>query len=237
MLCYCGVIGPLIVAVDTINKSLGMQSKIFANWFKEFSIIVLTQSLQAMFMLLILKIISAVNNDKNLPDTILGIVTIMLTTALVKFEKTFKSIFGIRSTMLGDTKGGAMKMFASMQSLGKAGSAVGDNVKKMGEASKKKKSAQQERVAAQNRLRRKTELYNALAADGSSGSSGASGQPDSSRSQGALFSPDGFGEKGSMSSGTFDLSDAQLPETLNLAEGSGEKQFLEEIEKAIHGAE
>lgn len=224
------MIGPLIVAVDTINKALGMQSKIFSNWLKEFAMIVFTQSLQAMFLLLVLKIIKGVN-DKDNGGYMVGIVSMMLTAALVKFEKTFKSIFGIRSTMLGEVKGGAMKMFSSMQSLGKAGSAVGDNVKKMDEASKKKKSAQQERVAAQNRLRRKTELYNALAADGSSGSSGASGQPDSSRSQGALFSPDGFGEKGSMSSGTFDLSDAQLPETLNLAEGSGEKQFLEEIEK------
>ena len=132
---------PLIVAVDTVNKSLGLQSKLLSTWVKEFTITVFIQSIHAAFMVVLLKIIQATYTTASLGYTISGILTIILTTALVKFEKVFKSLLGIGTGMMGEIKGGAEKAFKTIHGLRQGVGAVADNAKKMRDAQSKKADA------------------------------------------------------------------------------------------------
>lgn len=135
------LVSPLVVAVDTVNKSLGLQSKLLSTWVKEFTITVFIQSIHAAFMVVLLKIIQATYTTASLGYTISGILTIILTAALVKFEKVFKSLLGIRTGMMGEIKGGAASAFKTIHGLRQGVGAVADNAKKMRDAQSKKADA------------------------------------------------------------------------------------------------
>lgn len=135
------IVSPLIVAVDTVNKSLGLQSKILSTWVKEFTITVFIQSLHALFLAVILKILSEVYSLTAMTDSLQGIIAIILTTALVKFEKVFKGLFGIRTGMMGEIKGGAAGAFKAIHGVRQGVGAVADNAKKAKTALDKKANA------------------------------------------------------------------------------------------------
>lgn len=88
------------------NKSEG----IFASWLKNFSIVVLTQSFHAVYLMFIMKFISAVMGGEgiNAGDSgnfaekqgILGIISIAGIWGLIKLEKLIKSLFGIQDSRL-----------------------------------------------------------------------------------------------------------------------------------------
>lgn len=158
---FLGLIGPLIIAVDTVNKSMGMQSKIFSNWIKEFTITVFMQSLHAVFLTVILQIIAAVKSS-TLVGPAEGIVVIILTTALVKFEKSLKGLFGIRNGMMGDIKGGTAKMFGAIHGVTQGVKAVADNSKKVSAAGKKLKQSRLDQENLQKGITQKEERLNAM---------------------------------------------------------------------------
>ena len=64
---------------------------------------------------------------------------------------------------MGDLKGGAMKAFAAMGAVAKAGSAIGDNKKKLDEGKKRRDSL----VAAKNKLEQRQNILKASRAGGS----------------------------------------------------------------------
>lgn len=135
------VASPLIVAVDTINKSVGKQGNLFNNWFKNFTLTVMMQSFHAMVLVVILKILSSVEANSVRES----LIAIIMTTGLVKFEKMFKKLFGIDDGMMGDLKGAAMKSIAAIHGAKQAVGAVGDNIGKYKNASKKRASLVKER--------------------------------------------------------------------------------------------
>lgn len=145
-----GMLAPLIVVADTINKSLGKSSTILSNWFKQFVITVFIQTFHAMFMLIILMMIKAIAGS-SFNSMMQAVIIIALTTALVKFEKTIKQLFGIGDTIMGDLKGGAAKALGAIHGAKQAIGAVGDNVKnyKTASSQKKKLTSQRAKLLAQ----------------------------------------------------------------------------------------
>lgn len=142
-----GVISPLVVAIDTITSAQGKQSQIFKNWLKNFAVAVFIQSLHAMYMVVIIRILSKLyryNNhvwSGNLKQEQVSILTIMLLTGLVKFEKLFKTMFGIGDSFAGDLKDGAKSMVKAMgaaKGLSEGLKAVSDNSGKVKAAGKRK---------------------------------------------------------------------------------------------------
>mgnify|MGYP006067968019 FL=1 len=79
---------------------------IFANWFKNFTIIVFTQSFHAVYLLFILKFLSIVSEGE-ISDTtfaenqgLFSIISIAGLAGLIKLEKFIKGLFGIKSSDL-----------------------------------------------------------------------------------------------------------------------------------------
>ena len=137
-----GMISPLIVAVDTINASTGKQSTVFANWLKNFTVTVFTQSIHALYMVVTLQILSDLYSGHMKP-ALVSIVTIMLTTGLVKMEKMLKGMFGMGDGFMGDLKDGSkgmMKAFGAIKGAGAAVKSLSDNAPKMKEAAKRKQA-------------------------------------------------------------------------------------------------
>lgn len=142
-----GIISPLIVAADTIMSATGKQSTIFKSWLQNFAVTVFMQSIHAMYMVVALQLISGVYKNGQFTggftETQASIVTIVLTTGLVKLEKMFKSLFGIGDSFAGDLKSGAKGMVQAMgavRGIAAGAKAVGDNAGKMRDASKRKQA-------------------------------------------------------------------------------------------------
>jgi len=142
-----GIISPLIVAVDTITSATGKQSNIFSNWLKNFSTTVFMQTIHSAYMVVSLQILAEVYNGVEFNGMQNSIVTIVLTTGLVKLEKLIKALFGIGDSLAGDLKDGGKSMLKAMgavKGLTAAASALKDNVPKMQEAAKKKQAYRKE---------------------------------------------------------------------------------------------
>jgi len=142
-----GIISPLIVAADTIMSSMGKQSTIFKSWLQNFSVTVFMQSIHAAYMVVVLQILSGIYSDGaftgGLTETQASIVTIVLTTGLVKLEKLIKSLFGIGDSFAGDLKSGAKGMVQAMgavRGIAAGAKAVGDNAGKVKDAAKRKQA-------------------------------------------------------------------------------------------------
>lgn len=143
-----GLCAPLVVAIDTINKSTKGQSTILSNWFKEFTGTVFVQSFHAVLMLVTLHILSALVADENASSTFVGIAAIVLTSGLVKFEKLYKQIFGMSEGMMGGLKGQAGKVMAGVHGATQGIKAIADNGQKYKKANTAKKVAISEKESA-----------------------------------------------------------------------------------------
>ncbi len=158
---YClllGIIGPLIIAVDTLNRSLGKGTKILSNWLKQLAVTIFTQSFHAIFMVILLKFMIEIGNVNLGSSYLESIIIIILTTGLIKFEKLIKQLFGVSDGIMGDLKGGAMQAMATMGAMTRAAKSVGDNGKKL-KAAKGKKS---ELLATKARLESRQAMYDKM---------------------------------------------------------------------------
>ena len=126
-----GVMAPIVVTIDTIGKILKGNSNVLSNWFKEFTGVVFAQIFHSIAMALILLIVSNVTSMKNTSFT--GIVTIILISSLIKFEKLYKQILGISDGMLGQMRGQAAKVMGAVKGTGRAVREVVNNGKKIKE--------------------------------------------------------------------------------------------------------
>ena len=121
---YCfllSLVAPAIIAADIIKKSSTAQKKsLFANWLQHFSIIVFTQSFQAILLTFILMLLSNIQSAVgNSQEGLVAIMSIICTSALITSEKTIKQLFGISDSFLVDAKSTAMK---TMMGIGAVGS-------------------------------------------------------------------------------------------------------------------
>lgn len=164
-----GIISPLVVAIDSIMSAFGRQSTIFSSWLKNFATTVFLQSIHSAYMLVALSIMSGIYKNGaytgGLNGTQTAIVTIFLTTGLVKLEKMFKSVFGLGDGFGGDLKAGAKGMMQAMgavRGIATGLDAVRDNKGKMDSANKKKDAYmnQLNREKAARASERQKELYN-----------------------------------------------------------------------------
>lgn len=141
-----GMISPLIVAADTIVSATGGRSTILKTWIKNFTLTVFIQTIHAMSMLVILSILSNIYHSRG-NYLLQSIVTIVLTTGLVKMEKLVKGMFGIGDSLAGDLKDGGkgmIKAMAAMRGVGAAAMSLKDNVPKMQQADKKRQAYRSE---------------------------------------------------------------------------------------------
>lgn len=142
-----GIISPLIVAVDTVIASTGKQSKVFKSWLQNFSLTVFTQTVHAAYMVVLYKMLASVYANGQFTggfsETQASIITIVLTTGLVKLEKMIKSLFGMGDSFAGDLKSGAKGMIKAMgavKGITEGAKAIGDNVGKAKDAAKRKQA-------------------------------------------------------------------------------------------------
>lgn len=142
----------MIVAVDTISNSIGMKTQIMANWFKEFMLAVFMQTLHAIFLFIILKMIKAIHDSHSLSSVMEGVFIIMLTSGLVRFEKLFKKLFGVKDGLMGDLKGGTAKVFGAAHGIQQGVGSVIDNSKKMSSAKKNTKKLTNEKAQIMDRF-------------------------------------------------------------------------------------
>ena len=138
-----GVIAPLVVAVDSINTATGKTSNIFKNWLQNFTITVFMQSIHAAYMVVLFQILGdlygSATTFSSLNESQVAIVTIVLTTGLIKLEKMIKSVFGIGDSFAGELKDGSkgiIKAMGAVKGIAAGLQAVGDNKKKETTASK-----------------------------------------------------------------------------------------------------
>lgn len=122
---YCiilGMIAPIVVAVDTIQKVVtGRDTGILKTWFQNMIALIFTQSFQAVFLCVVLLIINEMQNSISSADTTLDVlealVTIVAINSLIKFDKLFKEVLGVKdSKILGGINDNAMKGFAAIKS-------------------------------------------------------------------------------------------------------------------------
>lgn len=146
------IMAPITVAMDTLNKSIRGTSSLFSNWLKEFVLIVMMQSFHAIIMLIIMKILGSLQTSGALD----AIVAIFLTTGLIKFEKFYKQMFGIGSSLMGDVKGQGGKILAGLHGAKKGLSSVMDNSKKFKESTKKRN----ELIKSRGEVSRNTAISN-----------------------------------------------------------------------------
>lgn len=142
-----GIISPLIVAADTVMASTGKQSTIFKNWLQNFSVTVFMQTIHAAYMVVELQILAGVYKNGaftgGFNETQASLITIILTTGLVKLEKMIKGMFGIGDSFAGDLKDGSkgmMKAFGAIKGAGAAVKSLSDNAPKMKESAKRKQA-------------------------------------------------------------------------------------------------
>lgn len=172
---YClllGLVGPLVVAVDTFNRSMGKGSGILSNWLKQLALTIFMQSFHAVFLLVLVNFMVNIGNNLN-NQYMSSLIIIILTAGLVKFEKLFKQLFGMGDPVMGDLKNGAMKAMATMGSVARAGKAIGDNSKKMNDAKKRKADI----IANKQKLEQKQNMLNAKMGSGGGTTGGNGGVP------------------------------------------------------------
>lgn len=153
---YCvllGMVAPLVVAVDTIQKVIsGKDTGILKNWFQNMIAIIFNQSFQAIFLCISLIIIGKLSADgKN--DMLMAILTIVTLNAIMKFDKLFKEMLGIKdSKIMGGFNENAMKSFAAIKSGMALAKRSAEPFKKRGEAKIRMNAAEQKRQKAMTKL-------------------------------------------------------------------------------------
>ena len=226
-----GIISPLIVATDTVLAVQGKQSSVFKNWIKNFGTTVFMQSIHAAYMVLVMQVLSSLYSKINngiagsFSETQVSIITIMLTTGLVKLEKLFKSVFGVGDSFAGDLKDGAkgmVKAMGAVRGLKEGFSAVGDNAKKGKEASKKKGAYMNELAALRNGT---SNIVNNVTNVNNGDSSNSGGGEESSNGENSNSSKSNKGYKSKSAL----LNAVASGETKNLTPEEMEQALLEGI--------
>lgn len=148
MCALLGIIGPLVVAIDSFNKSMGKQSTIFSNWLKQMALAIFTQTFHAIFMVIIIQLIAGISKigEDQLGHFIKPIIIIILTTSLIKMEKVIKQLIGVDDALMGDLKQGATRALATVKSAEMAGKAVADNGRKAAAATANKSKLVKQRA-------------------------------------------------------------------------------------------
>ena len=118
---YCiilGMIAPLVVAMDTIQKVVtGRDSGVLKNWFQNMIAIIFNQSFQAIFMCISVLIIGKFSGNDDSSDIIIALISVVTLNAIMKFDKLFKEILGIKdSKIMGGFNESAMRSFAAIKS-------------------------------------------------------------------------------------------------------------------------
>lgn len=118
---YCiilGMIAPLVVAMDTIQKVVtGRDSGVLKNWFQNMIAIIFNQSFQAIFMCISVLIIGKFSGNDDSSDIIIALISVVSLNAIMKFDKLFKEILGIKdSKIMGGFNENAMRSFAAIKS-------------------------------------------------------------------------------------------------------------------------
>lgn len=118
---YCiilGMIAPLVVAMDTIQKVVtGRDSGVLKNWFQNMIAIIFNQSFQAIFMCISVLIIGKFSGNDDSSDIIIALISVVTLNAIMKFDKLFKEILGIKdSKIMGGFNENAMRSFAAIKS-------------------------------------------------------------------------------------------------------------------------
>ena len=120
---YCiilGMVAPLVVAMDTIQRVVtGKDSGVLKNWFQNMVAIIFSQSFQAVFLCVSTIIIGEISNQSGEVNTDLieGIIAVVSLNAIMKFDKLFKELLGIKdSKIMGGFNENAMKSFAAIKS-------------------------------------------------------------------------------------------------------------------------
>ncbi len=125
-----GMIGPLVVVVDTLNRSIGKNTQIFANWLKQISLTVFMQAFHAVYLYVTIKMIIGLGNTMS-NQTMASIIIIILTAGLIKFEKLFKQLFGVGDSVVGDLKSNSSQAFGKAAAGMTAAKALADNGAKL----------------------------------------------------------------------------------------------------------
>ena len=118
---YCiilGMIAPLVVAMDTIQKVVtGRDSGVLKNWFQNMIAIIFNQSFQAIFMCISVLIIGKFSGNDDSSDIIIALISVVTLNAIMKFDKLFKEILGIKDAkIMGGFNENAMRSFAAIKS-------------------------------------------------------------------------------------------------------------------------
>lgn len=118
---YCiilGMVAPLVVAMDTIQKVVtGRDSGVLKNWFQNMIAIIFNQSFQAIFMCISVLIIGKFSGNDDSSDIIIALISVVTLNAIMKFDKLFKEILGIKdSKIMGGFNENAMRSFAAIKS-------------------------------------------------------------------------------------------------------------------------
>lgn len=153
---YCiilGMIAPLIVAMDTIQKVVtGRDSGVLKNWFQNMVAIIFNQSFQAIFLCVTLILISKISKSEN-SDLIVGLVSVICLNAIMKFDKLFKELLGIKdSKVMGGLNENAMRSFAAIKSGMSLAKRSAEPFKKRGEAQRRYNAAARKKAKILNNL-------------------------------------------------------------------------------------
>lgn len=97
---------------------------LYENWLKHFTINIMTQSFHAFILMFVINMLGVINKMEyearfdllNPNDSILSIMSIVGMMAIIKFEKLFKDLFGMKDSMAGSLKASGAQMIAGMKS-------------------------------------------------------------------------------------------------------------------------
>ena len=152
---------------------------IFASWLKQFTTMVFLQSFHAVFLMMILKFLSAISGD-NVTSAIsgadksemsfaekgnmMGIVCIVGMVALLKFEKLLKNLFGVEDSKLiggiGDNLTRSLGTIHSGISLYKRTREPADRLKQLSKDEKEAKKVTSKALTRYNRAKETQSFYN-----------------------------------------------------------------------------
>lgn len=153
---YCiilGMIAPLIVAMDTIQKVVtGRDSGVLKNWFQNMVAIIFNQSFQAIFLCVTTILLGEIAKGKN-RDIVVGLVSVIGLNAIMKFDKLFKELLGIKdSKVMGGLNENAMRSFAAIKSGMSLAKRSAEPFKKRGEAQRRYNAAARKKAKILNNL-------------------------------------------------------------------------------------
>ena len=127
--------------------------------------IIFNQSFQAIFLCVTLILISKIGETED-RDLIVGLVSVICLNAIMKFDKLFKELLGIKdSKIMGGLNENAMRSFAAIKSGMSLAKRSAEPFKKRGEAQRRYNAA----------ARKKAKILNNLSELGSSNSNGIGG--------------------------------------------------------------